>query len=134
MADAIRFEFDGFNRVRNNLRRRASDNAVALDATIGAYVKSQRHKFKSLPYPPKLPNQRYRRTGNLANRWAARKTSASRWQLVNTAKYAVRVVGQVRQQAPIHRGRWWIAKEEAKKDVPELTKRLTQELEADWDG
>lgn len=73
-------------------------------------------------YPAELPNQRYRRTYGLASGWRNSRVRQGRWRIWNTQPYASDVVGDASgaNQAPIHRGRWWIAKERIDRQLAEL--------------
>lgn len=128
--EMITFDIRAYNRVANKYRKLASDGADMLDGSVEEFVKSERRWFKARPYPPKRPNQKYVRTGELANRWKAEKRGASRWQLVNRRSGVVFVVGD--KQAKIHKNRWYIAADEALKHMPQLTEILTDKVTEVW--
>lgn len=131
----IQYKIVGYNRVRNSLRRLASLNSEVIDPVVGGWAKSTARKLKSTKYPPKRPNQRYKRTGQLANKWSAVRIIGGQWTIENRAQqkgriYARYVVGD--EQAWMHKGRWWRASDEIAKYTPDLTKQLTSKIEDIW--
>lgn len=127
----------GVNRVRNNLRRLASDMDKITDRELGDWTRNEARKLKAEPYPPRLPHQRYVRTGRLANSWKVVKIKDKVWKVVNEAqspltgeKYAARVVGDERGQGqgPLFIKRWWRARDIIERDVNVLTKSLSKKL------
>ena len=151
MPAAISYELKGWNRVRNGLRRLASDYREVTDDSIKDYAAGQRVKLKAAAYPPqsrkpqpfKTAKQRrwffaalkagiisvpYSRTGTLANSWRATKSGWSHWLVENSAAYAELVIGDGGQQAKYHQGTWWQAGDIFGADVADLTKELSDEL------
>lgn len=131
--DGLIVELRGYNRVANKYRKFASDSADMLDDEIGEFTKAQRRYLKSKPYPPKRANQKYIRTGELANRWKATKNSNSRWAISNDRKGVKFVVGK-KDQAWMHKNRWWIFEDEMSKATPKLTRSLTARIIEEWEG
>lgn len=150
MTAKVSYEFKGWNRVRNSLRRLASDYREETDGTIRAWTKDQRAGMKGFGYPAqrrapqpfKTDRQRrwffaaladgtisvpYERTGVLASSWLARQEGWSHWVLENSAPYAHWVVGRG-QQAAYHEGHWWTADDVIEEEVGSLTEELTEEL------
>jgi hypothetical protein len=150
MAATVRYEFKGYERVKNSLRRLASDYREETDGTLKAWTKEQQAGMKGFGYPSqtnasqpfKTERQRkwffaaladgtisvpYRRTGRLANSWLARQEGWSHWVLENSAPYAHWVVGRG-QQAVFHEGNWWTADDIIEEEVGDLTEQLTEEL------
>ena len=130
----IRFVVRGTNRVRNQLRAIAAFYPRKVDGVAHRDMQRIRRKLKAKPYPPKRPQQTYRRTGLLSNKWAVRRTKPGVWAIVNNASrrgkpYPGFVVGD--RQAWMHKNRWWIASEEIEKEMPEFTRNLSQELDRD---
>ena len=151
MPASLSYELKGWNRVRNGLRRLASDYREVTDDTIGDFAKGKRIAFKAHPYPPqsrkpqpfKTAKQRrwffyalkaglitvpYSRTGTLANSWRAVQTGWSHWLIENSAAHAALTIGKSGEQAKYHQGNWWQAGDIFQSDVPDLTKQLTKEL------
>jgi hypothetical protein len=128
----------GYNRLENKLRRIAADNPEIGDVPIQEFAQEQRAVLKSEPYPPKRPGQRYVRTGQLANRWAVVREASSRYQIINQARskrgvyYAGYVVGK--QQAWMHKGRWWQAWRVLQRNMHKLTEKLTSIYRKIWNG
>ena len=150
MGVSLRYDFEGYNRVRNSLRRLASDYRETTDETVKDWTKGQRADMKSFGYPPqtnepqpfKSERQRrwffwalaaglitvpYVRTGNIANSWRARQEGWSHWVLEHSAAYAALVVGR-EKQVRYHQGNWWIAEDIIEDDVKDLTEDLTEEI------
>lgn len=134
MADPM-ITINGANRIGNKLRSLAKTHPEITDPVIGDFMRAERAALKSTPYPAPRPLQKYKRTGRLANSWKVEKLKAGVYQMVNTAKgksgqeYAGFVVGK--QQAWMHKGRWWIAADETQKRVSEtLTPKLTEAIRA----
>lgn len=133
MADIVNIY--GYNRVANKLRALAKVHTEITDPIISEFAKGERIALKGTPYPAPRPMQKYKRTGTLANRWAVEKISVGAYKIVNRAKgkngkeYAEFVIGK--QQAWMHKGRWWIAADETQKRVSEtLTPKLTEAIQA----
>jgi len=150
MAISLKYDIKGFNRVRNSLRKLASDHAETIDGSIEDFVKEHRAGFKSFGYPAqkkgpqpfKTDRQRrfffwalrtgvievpYKRTGVLASSWRATKQGDAFWSLENSAAYAALVVGRG-EQSFYHLNQWWVAEDIVEEDMPELTKDLTKDL------
>lgn len=130
MAGPISMRVEGTNRVANRFRTAAAKTPERLDAGIQKWAQSIRAKLKSTPYPAKRLNQRYVRTGNLANRWAVEKVKKAAYNIVNRVAYSGYVVGE--EQAWMHEGRWWKAKEEMERYTPDLRDDLRQEMMKDF--
>ena len=147
---SLEYHFKGFNRVRNSLRKLASEYRATTDETVKDWTKDQRSGMKGFGYPAqrnapqpfKTDRQRrwffwalrtgqitvpYSRTGTLANSWRARKEGWSHWVLENSAAYAALVVGRG-EQAKYHEGHWWIAENIIEEDAADLTEDLTEEI------
>ena len=134
---SISMELRNYNRVRNSLRKLASELSGASDETVRAFAQAQRARLKSTKYPPRRPNQKYVRTGLLANSWKVTKSGPGRYTITNKATgksglYAGYVVGGKGQQAWMHVGRWWVAKDVLEEATPELVAELTKIYQAIW--
>ncbi len=150
MSISIKYDVKGYNRVRNSLRKLASDYKETIDQTVKDWTQEQRSGLKSFGYPPqrnapqpfKTERQRrwffwalrtgvisvpYKRTGILASSWRATKQSWSHWVIENSASYAALVVGRD-EQALYHKGHWWIAQDLIEEQTGDLTKDLTKEI------
>lgn len=134
----LEFNFKAYNRIRNDLRRKVIESPEIAGKVIWQWALDTRQVLKQTPYPPKRPNQRYVRTGRLANSWRVVKQGTAQYQITNSAQakgrlYAGYVVGPPdgppgRRQAWMHKGRWWIAQDIVVQETPKLTKALTEEL------
>ena len=133
VAEQVSIELRGYNRVANKFRHIASKGADGLDDEAADFAKEQRRKLKAKPYPAKRPNQKYIRTGRLANSWRAEKRAAAQWTISNSASYAFWVVSR-KGQAKVHRNRWWIFEDEMEQATPKLTKNLTNRILDEWEG
>ncbi|MCK5642224.1 MAG: hypothetical protein KAJ19_15570 [Gammaproteobacteria bacterium] len=156
MAVALKYDIKGYNRVRNSLRKLASEYREETDSTIEDWTKKQRAELKAHSYPPQLnapqpfktERQRrwffwalstgkisvpYSRTGVLASSWRAVKSGWGHWLLENSAAYSALVVSQG-NQSKYHEGHWWTADEIIAKDVKDLTEDLTENLVDLTDG
>lgn len=137
----INYKIYGYNRVRNNLRRLAAINSEILQPAMKDWGQNVRRKLKKTAYPPKRPNQKYIRTGRLANSW---RVGANQYgiEIQNKASYkgkfyANYVVGPEygpigQRQAWMHKGRWWHAEDIVNEEMPGLTKMLTRKIEDTW--
>lgn len=128
----------GFNRVRNNLRRLVNFHPDVTTPVMKEWGQETRKTLKGTRYPPKRPGQKYVRTGRLASSWRA-EVNRGAVSIFNTAKqprqarlYAGYVVGD--DQAWMHKGRWWQARDIIQKQIPKLTDALTRTLEKIWSG
>lgn len=130
----ITIKVNGYDRVANNMRRLATELDRELDKDVRAWAQDTRGDLKSEPYPPKRPNQRYVRTGRLANSWGVRKAGPSRYEIHNSAQYAHYVVGTHLGNTPdagqawMHVGRWWLARDIVQARAPELTRRISAKI------
>lgn len=150
MAIALKYDVKGYNRVRNSLRKLASEYRETTDDTVKDWTKEQKAGLKGFGYPAqrnapqpfKTAKQRkwffwalsegiievpYRRTGKLASSWRAKKEGWSHWTLENSAAYASLVVGR-NEQARYHEGHWWIAEDVIEEGSGDLTEELTEEI------
>lgn len=124
----------GSTRVANNMRAAAaaSENTLPITKRWG---QETRRKLKGKKYPPRRPGQRYRRTGLLANSWRSKVTGKNTISIENEASrrgrpYPVFVIGDRagKRQAWMHVGRWWIAREVIDDEVPELRRRIQDDI------
>lgn len=133
------FEIRGYNRVRNSLRRLVRMYPDIVDPIGYKWAQRTRLKLKKTRYPPPPPESTYKRTGLLANKWAVEHPKQGRWHIVNKAEnrgryYARYVVGddRGRNQAWMHKGRWWIASDIIQDEMKELTDELGKAVEKAW--
>lgn len=98
----------GDDQILTDLREGERLLPTRVNSIVWASVRELRADLKRKPYPPKLPNQRYVRTGKLANSYSARRERRNLYSVRNSAPYASYVVNEG-TQADIHRedGRWW---------------------------
>ncbi len=123
----------GAARVENKMRKAAaaSENVPKL---THAWAVDTVAKIRRKRNPPRRRGQTYRRTGRLKRGWKVEKGAKSS-VIVNTAnrggrQYAMYVVGDQRgnRQAWMHRGRWWVARDEIEKEIPELRDEILDEI------
>jgi hypothetical protein len=131
----ITVEIRGTNRVRNQLRAAASFHSDVADRRIKKHARAEQKRLRNKPYPPERPNQTYKRKrffGGIAGSFSVTKKKPGVWGIVNSRPYASYVIGK--KQAWMHKGRWWMMREELQSNMPELTKALTQALEDKLNG
>jgi len=126
----VSVEMKGINRVKNQLRTLAALHPEITDPIIAAHAKKERARLKSKPYPPRLPNQKYVRTGLLANKFAHRKLGPGKHSVANTRPNGIYVIKKGWQNRQYHLGRWWTIEDALDENMPELTKNLTKALDA----
>ena len=140
MADTI--DYNSANRVANKLRRMARNTPSVTDSAMKAHAQRMRRILKGTPYVPRMRNQRYKRTGNLANRWRVVKVRSGRYSVINGAAYSGFVVGKLAEKAFMHkdpmrsmRGSrpWWVAADEVKQYNKGLTETITGQLIAEFE-
>ena len=125
----------GYTRVANNLRAAAAASENTGRITM-AWARETRRVLKGTPYPPRLPFQRYVRTGRLANSWRVVGSGKNGASIQNNATgpagqvYPVYVIGdaQGKSQAGIHKNRWWIARNVIEGQVPKLNTALLDDI------
>jgi len=107
----------GFDRTVAQLGTFAGDVPKAVKPEFVAGMKAIRAMFRSKKYPPMRRNQRYIRTGRFGRSWSYTSLGEGTHMIKNSATfqgviYASAVVGDGdgNGQAPIHMGRWWLAK------------------------
>ena len=150
MTVELSYDVKGYNRVRNALRKMASEYREEIDETVQDFAKDQRANLKSFRYPEprrisqpfKTDKQRrwfffalrtglisvpYVRTGVLASSWRAESSGWAEWSVVNSAAYSALVVGRG-TQVRYHKDHWWIAQDVIEENTPELTKNLSDEI------
>ena len=125
----VEFEARGYNRVRNQLRTLAAAHPDITDKVMERHIKTQAANLRSKPYPPMLPNQKYKRTGKLGRAFRAQRRGRGSWAVINRTSYAVYVIKKGYQNRKYHEGRWWTIEDEMKRSMPELTRKLSTELE-----
>lgn len=135
----VQFEIRGWNRVRNQLRTVAKYHPNVSDRVVERHTKRVAGQLRRKPYPPKRPQQKYQRTGDLGKSFRAQKERDAHWRIINRVKsrkyqrpYAIHVIKKGRQPW-FHKNRWWTIDEEVEKTMPELTRTLTQELEREME-
>lgn len=129
----VTFETKAYNRVRNQLRRLASDRPDITEPVMERHAKMQSAMFRSKPYPPKRAGQKYQRTFQLQRRFLAQRRGREAWSVINRTPYAAWVIKKGMQNRAYHKGRWWIFEDEMEKSMPDLTKALAAELERELD-
>lgn len=113
----ITLEFERYSQVDRTLGLLASSTGESIaDAVVGELVEAEPERLEREPHPPELPGQRYQRTYIVSRSWSQEQTGPGRWVIINSAsqqgrEYAEYVVGDPEDQADIHRGRWWTARE-----------------------
>lgn len=131
-------EFQGTNRVRNQLRAVAAYHPNKTDAIIGKHAKAEQRELRKTPYPPRLAHfthERKRFFGGIAGSFSANRVKAGQWRVTNSRPHARFVIGtmaQKRQHPSFFR--WWIMRDETQKRAPSLTRQLTAELERDLEN
>lgn len=150
----LSFEFRGTNRVANALRRLASQMPQVVDTAMGPWSQETRAALKAAGkgIPRNTEKMRwvsekqrkfvmasirdgsiqvpYRRTGRMSSSWSARRNSPGVWVIMNSAPYAVYVVGN--PQYWMHSSRWYVAEDEIRKKAPELAKKVARALGRAW--
>lgn len=81
-------------------------------------------------YPPELPNQQYRRTGDLRRSWRQRRSAPTELHVESVNVGYAPWVMDATQQARIHRGRWQTDSMIADQHRPIAIRILTERLEA----
>lgn len=122
----------GSNRVRNQLRTWAAKNPEITDPVIRAHANNERIILKATPYPARRPNQRYRRTGRLANSFAVERIKKASYAVINTRPGAGWVIKKGFQNREFHVNRWWTMEDEMAKRMPMLTQDLSEAIEDEW--
>ncbi len=82
-------------------------------------------------YAPAPAGSTYQRTGELGNSWGIREAGPGQVSFENAAGYAQLVVGD--DQAWMHRGRWWMARERIEENLLQLVQILSEAL-GKWPG
>ena len=152
------FDVEGLDEVTNKILRMSEGLPQVAARGIFKWAQGTRAILKSTPYPGKntkkakwaSEKQRryvmaairrgeiqvpYRRTGNLANRWKAVRTTTGAY-ITNTAQGARYVVGDARgygQNKNFHEGRWWKANEVIDREATErLPGYVAEEIVKEW--
>jgi len=135
----IEFKFVGYQRVENKLRMLASEHPEIYEESLTRWAGTMRGKLKSRPYPAQRPGQKYIRTGQLANRWRVERDGPGKVSITNAAQskgryYGPYVVGDGagKEQAWMHKDRWWLAADVVKEDTAALTQQMARELTNYW--
>lgn len=150
MAVKLSYDVKGYNRVRNALRKLASEYREEIDSTVKDFAQAQRKELKSFGYPtPKRASQPFKtdkqrrwffwalrtglisvpyvRTGILASSWRAENNGWADWSIANSASYAALVVGRG-EQSHYHKNHWWVSQDIIEEKTPDLTAKLTEEI------
>jgi hypothetical protein len=129
----VEFEARGYNRVRNQLRTLATAHPEITDKVMERHIKTQAANLRTKAYPPRLPNQKYIRTGKLGGAFRAQRRGRGSWAVINRTSYAVYVIKKGYQNRQYHAGRWWTIEDEMNRSMPELTRKLSTALEQELD-
>ena len=132
----------GAKAVANRFRTTAAQVPKDTQEVTYRWGQSVRTALKATPYPPKRPQQRYVRTGRLANSWHAKRQGATGVVIANSARgrrgrlYARYVVGddKGKRQAWMHRGRWPVARLTIDQMRPQLTRQMQQMIDRRLNG
>ena len=131
------------SKIRKQLKVLTVIAPKMLNKDLNAAMEKAADKVKR--YPPRLPNQKYKRTKTFL--YSVKVTKAKRtsggghW--VRTAalttdaeqkgrRYSMYVTGNSkgRKQARIHQNRWKVARTEVRRAIREMTKQTTQRIQA----
>ena len=123
----------GYNRVRNSLRGLVVAHAQIIDPEVRAFAQDTRKVLKSTPYAPRPAESKYRRTGEVANKFAVDKKGTARYEIVNRSDHASYPIGdpQAYMHKPGFKGRvgWWKMVDIITKELPKLRSRIAKRLE-----
>ncbi len=133
MADFIKFDVQGTERIANDMQRRAAALSPKLNKVGVQWVQDETRKLQNEPPPPELLNQKYKRTGRFAEFFRAANPQPGWWEVSNRVKslvtgklYPVFVGGDGtgKGQADIHKGRWLLTRETIENSIPKLLTAL----------
>lgn len=129
------YEIRGISRLKNALRKLAALDRNILEPETEKWAGQTVKTLRATPYPAKRPGQTYVRKGRLTGSWKAERQGIGKWAIVNLARgkgqgYAAYVVGE--NQAFMHLGRWWKARDIIEKRIPVLTNSLAKKIEDTW--
>jgi len=121
-------KFDDFQR---NVEDTNSDATKAAKIIMPRWAQKVNDKrlFGTRQYAPRIPAQKYVRTGRLGQNWQLR-TVPNGVQFFNPTSYAAYVIGDGarNKQAGIHQGRWWLGRERIEAEVPDLVDELGEKI------
>lgn len=115
----------GLTQVQRSLKRLSTERKVRgliNPAMVWCASEMVRH-LANKPYPAKLPNQKYIRTGLLSRSFVTSQEGLARHLINNTAPGRTWAIGQ--PQAQIHKGRWWTLLGELKANKNLLEERIS---------
>lgn len=133
-AFEIKVEIVGLKRLENQLR--SLEKALQIiDPVISKHATKFADDIRNKPYPPMLPNQKYKRTGLLGRRFRAKHAGMplGSHAVENRVPYAIWVAKRGWQNKAYHLGRWWTLENEAEKTIPTLQRELSTALEQELD-
>lgn len=134
----VDIKITGVNRIENKLRGLISNMPDIVDGDVADWSRDMARLLKGTPYPSKRPGQNYVRTGQLANRWRVSRQKSASYNILNDARgrrgrlYAGYVVGSGGDQAWMHAGRWWIARDVINGFSGDLTRRMVRRINLYW--
>jgi len=134
----VDIKITGVNRIENKLRYMISSMPDIVDVEVADWSRDMAKLLKGTPYPSKRPGQNYVRTGQLANRWRVSRQKSASYNILNDARgrrgrlYAGYVVGSGGDQAWMHTGRWWIARDVINGFSGDLTRRMVRRINLYW--
>lgn len=126
----IRMDVDSDHRLGRKLKKLIKREPEQADEVMGGFAENSRRALKSEPAPPKRPNQRYVRTGKFASSWGVDRRGVARYTIRNSQGYSGWVAGK--QQAWIHKNRWWIAVEVLQRSFGVLRRNLRKAYMKLW--
>lgn len=115
----------GLSNLEDSLDRLSKMEETVIEPGSYKWLQGLRARLKAKPYPPKTPIQTYVRTGKLASSWGVTGQS-----ITNSAGYSEWVVGD--NQAKVHKGRWWTAREVVEEETAGLGDILIKGIEDQW--
>jgi hypothetical protein len=131
----------GVEACKARLQAYNSENILTrIDFSVADFAENAADTLRNTPYPPELPKQKYRRTGNFGKAWKAEKLSKARWKVVNavTDRRGRTYPGYVAGRAPddqttqawMHSGRWWLARDVVDQLENDLNDAIVKAIEA----
>ena len=124
----LSYEVKGLDTVMARVSRVDKAMVSGVRGIISEHTVIEAARFRKMKYPPRLPNQRYIRTGRLGRSFGSRQSGRSVFEVYNNTPYS-RWVIWLGWQAPIHAGRWWTFQKRAQSHVKRLVARLKKYID-----
>ncbi len=121
----LTYEVRGTKKLVRKLDKIAGVLRKDVTKTIQKFTIEEAADLRQKKYPPRLPDQKYIRTGLLGRSFHDFRRGKTIFGVYNDTPYGKWVIWKG-MQAPIHAGRWWTFQQTVQTDAKRLMRQLNK--------